>query len=185
MYRLAIHLDNQDAVYFRADASLDELQYQVNHQTSTLTAYFKYNTEHADGRSILYPDFPAHYVYQRKERHWTPRQRGFAIGRMWFVHFREGERFFLRQLLTVVPGAISFENLYTINGVIHPIFKDACTALGLLEDDNYWINCFAEASVWSTGKELYALFVSALTYRDVVDARELWSRFQIDLCDDL
>ena len=46
-----------------------------------------------------------------------------------------GERYYLRLLLTVVPGAKSFEGLRTIAGIEYPTFREACRALGLLEDD--------------------------------------------------
>jgi PIF1-like helicase len=187
VYQLAVHLEGQDSVDFPGDISREELQEKLDQETSTLTAFFKYNAEHTDGREILYSDFPAHYVYQEKEkpRRWTPRQKGFAIGRMWFVNHREGERFYLRLLLTSVPGPTSFEDLRTVNGVVHPTFKSACQALGLLEDDKYWISCFEEASVWATGKQLRDLFVSTLTYGDVIDVCDLWNRFRESLCDDL
>jgi hypothetical protein len=44
----------------------------------------------------------------------------------------EGERYYLRILLTHVIGATSFDNLKTINGQICRTFKEACTHLGLL-----------------------------------------------------
>jgi hypothetical protein len=41
-------------------------------------------------------------------------------------------------LLNVIKGATSYEDLRSIGGVLHPTFKDACQALGLLGDDNEW-----------------------------------------------
>jgi hypothetical protein len=38
-----------------------------------------------------------------------------------------------------IKGSKSFEDLRTVNGQVHPTFKAACLALGLLEDDNQWI----------------------------------------------
>ncbi|KAI9911223.1 hypothetical protein PsorP6_009643 [Peronosclerospora sorghi] len=57
---------------------------------------------------------------------------------MYFVPPTSGERFFLRFLLTVVPGAQSFEHLRTVDGVVHPTFQSACGALGLLKEDAEW-----------------------------------------------
>ena len=104
---------------------------------------------------------------------------------MWWVQPREGECFFLRLLLATIPGATSFENLRTVNGTTYPTFKGACQALGLLENDRYWEECFTEAAVWSTGKQLRALFVTALTHGDAADPCALWMHFRSSICDDL
>ena len=49
--------------------------------------------------------------------------------RLYFVSPSVGERYFLRTLLTKVKGAVSFEALRTINGVVHDTFKSACITL--------------------------------------------------------
>ena len=50
-----------------------------------------------------------------------------------------GELFYLQTLLKNVPGAISFEDLQTVHGVIHPTYQVACVELGFFEDDQIWI----------------------------------------------
>ena len=87
-----------------------------------------------------------------------PRQRGFAIGRMYFASPNSGERFYLRLLLTVVKGSQSYQDLHTVNGSEYSTFKGACVARGLLEDDREWILCLEEASVLKTGYQLRRLF---------------------------
>ena len=54
---------------------------------------------------------------------------------MYFVHPAAGEQYYLRMLLSIVCGATSFENLRTVNGITYPTFKEACIALGLLQND--------------------------------------------------
>ena len=79
------------------------------------------------------------------------------------------ERFYLRLLLTVIPGATSFEHLRTVAGTIYPTFQAACVALGLLNDDREWADCLQEASVFATGAQLRSLFVTALVYSPVTN----------------
>lgn len=79
------------------------------------------------------------------------RERGYAIGRMYFASPNCGERFYLRLLLTVVKGPKSFQSLRTVDNVVHDTFKLACVARGLLEDDEEWIQCLKEAVVIKTG----------------------------------
>lgn len=82
-------------------------------------------------------------------------------------------------------GATSFEDLRTFQGTIHPTFREACLARGLLEDDNEWIQCLQDASVMQTGKQLRALFVVIL--RDCLPSQpaQLWQQFRQHICDDL
>jgi hypothetical protein len=54
---------------------------------------------------------------------------------MYFVHPAAGECFFLCLLLTVILGTTSFEHLWIVNNIKHPMFQAACGALGLLQDD--------------------------------------------------
>jgi len=66
------------------------------------------------------------------------------MGRMYFVQLSEGECYYLRVLLTHVAGATCFEDLrttrrpHTLTIVVHPTFKVACLACGLLQDDAEW-----------------------------------------------
>ena len=114
----------------------------------------------------------------------------------------QGERFYLRLLVTVVPGmyilpqmdifiilielgATSFTYLQTVGRTVHSSFRHACVALGLLQDDREWIQCFEEAILFATGGALRTLFATAVIHGGVVDAPEIWTRFKLHLCDDL
>src|SRR5882757_3748698 len=81
-----------------------------NVKDTTLTGYFKANSKYPEARDVLYQDFPAKFVWDDKKHAWKPRQRGFAIGRMYYAHPNAGERFYLRTLLSAVKGATSFED---------------------------------------------------------------------------
>jgi hypothetical protein len=106
-------------------------------QATTLTEWFKSNSESAANHDLLYQDFPSRMVWNKKECKWTTRKRdSFALGRMYHAHPTCGERFYLRLLLTCVKGATSFEHLYSFEGVRHPSFREACIARGLLDDDH-------------------------------------------------
>ena len=51
---------------------------------------------------------------------------------------REGERYFLRLMTTVIPNATSFEDLRTADGTVYPTYRAAALAKGLLTDDDEW-----------------------------------------------
>lgn len=166
---LAIHLPGEQPVYFAADASEEAIRNQMDRSATTLMAFFQYNTEHSDGQQYLYQEFPCHYTYSLVTRKWSKRQRGTAIGRIYHCNPFMGEKYYLRLLLTVVRGPTSFTALRTIHGVLYPTFLLACKALGLLEDDNEWLQCFTEAATFRTGQSLRNLFGTALVFGNVTE----------------
>ena len=109
VYQLPIHLPDEQPVYFAEDATAAELQLQLETAKSKLMAWFTYNSMYPDGQHLLYQQFPEHYVFNDKQKIWQKRKRGFAIGRMYHCNPLQGERFYLRLLLTVIPVAKSFQ----------------------------------------------------------------------------
>ena len=183
--QLAIHLPGEQPVYYEEDVVAEELQERMDSAQSTLMAFFEYNNTNEESRRYLYQEFPEHYVYLRKERRWKPRQRGFAIGRMYHCNPFAGARYYLRLLLTVVRGAKSFQDLRTVNGILHYTFQATCVARGLLEDDREWLECFGEASLFASGKSLHVLFATSLIHGGLTDAIAIWDKFATHFCDDL
>jgi hypothetical protein len=133
----------------------------------------------------LYQDFPEHFVWKQKNKCWEPRKRGFAIGRIPYCSPTCGDRYYLRLLLINVPGAKSFEHIKTVNGHECETFKQACLELHLIEDDQEWTRCFDEALIFSSGSSLRGLFVTALTFGELVDPVALWIQYRSSICDDL
>ena len=186
--RLQVHLPNQQLITWNENnapnvqAVVDE---QGNKDTN-LTAFFKANAQYPEAQQLLYQDFPSKFVWIPKERRWKPRQRDFAIGRMYYAHPNSGERFYLRTLLATVKGATSFEDLRRVDGGDPlPTFHQACLARGLLEDDNEWRQCLQEAAHMASGHQLRNLFVTILRDCSPSDPLALWLEFRVHICDDL
>ncbi|CEG82840.1 hypothetical protein RMATCC62417_16838 [Rhizopus microsporus] len=166
---LQAHLQGQQAVYFPSETSATEIARILERNRATLMAFFKYNARNEDGRL----------------KRWRPRQRGFAIGRMYHYSPIAGERYCLRLLLTSVCSSKSFEDIRTVNGVLYPTFREACMVLHLVQDDREWDRCFAEARLFATGRELRRLFVTALLQAQLSNPLALWERYCSDICDDI
>ncbi|CAN1185361.1 hypothetical protein LINPERHAP2_LOCUS37497, partial [Linum perenne] len=50
----------------------------------------------------------------------------------------------------ITPGCGSFEDIKTVNGIVHESFKDACQAYGFLADDGEWNQCLQEGDdIWA------------------------------------
>jgi len=62
--RLVVHLPGQHNVIFNENEDLAVVAERAAHQKTTLTAYFAYNAQNADGRNVVYADFPADHVWK-------------------------------------------------------------------------------------------------------------------------
>ncbi|KAG0574270.1 hypothetical protein KC19_VG249600 [Ceratodon purpureus] len=183
--RLHLHLPGMHRVIFNTREDPLTVLNRGQVQRTRLTEFLRMCATDENARRLTYQEFPQHYVWKQQESTWKIRERGFAIGRLYFARPAEGERFYLRLLLTTIAGPRSFEDLRTVNGVVHRTFKDACNVLGLLQDDGEWIHCLEEASIMRTGASLRNLFVVILSECNPSHPELLWQRFRPHLCDDL
>ena len=75
-----------------------------------------------------------------------------------YAHPAEGERYYLRVLLSHVRGATSFDALKTVNGNPCSSFREACEHLGLIEHDRTLDDCMTEAATFQMPSALRRLF---------------------------
>jgi hypothetical protein len=154
--------------------------------------------------TTLYPDYPEIVVWSKSKKAWYLRKRAAGwqgagrynhvtlgtVGRMYFVQPSEGEHFYLRVLLTHVAGARCFEDLrtthrpHTPTTVVHPTFKVACLARGLLQDDADWDQCLSEITGVQLPRSLRQLFASLLIFNNVTNPGRLWDRHKGALTED-
>src|SRR5436305_15304990 len=78
----------------------------------------------------------------------------------------------------------SFRDLRTYNVIVHPTYKEACVARGLLETDDECDVCLGEASTFQTGHQFRQLFTTILLYNNAADPLTLFNRFNQHLSDD-
>ena len=190
---LPIHLPGGQMVSFDCAATTDHIMEQINEQRTPLIGFFEYNTTHPHDRSHLYQDFPTMFTWDRQKREWKKRERGTGrakerpvqIGRIYQANPFQGEVYYLRRLLTIVPGPTSFESLRIVDGTLYDSFEAACRAHGIISHESDWVDCFNEAKDMRTGWYLRRLLISALLYGGLADARPIWNQFTDFLCDDL
>lgn len=133
---------------------------------------------------MTYIEFPKHFVFDRANQSWKPRQGGKTIGCISHVSPAFGELYFLCILLNKVKGPTSFDDLKT-NGVVYKIVKEVCIAHGLLDDDCEYISSIKEASTWSNVCSLRKLFVSMLLCSSLSDPAHVWATTKNILCEDM
>ncbi|XP_076047299.1 uncharacterized protein LOC143028820 [Oratosquilla oratoria] len=135
---LDLHLEGENEIFYDERTSERELERRVRKDTQ-VTAFFKLCSRNTFAASLLYHELPHHFIYNAKCSCWEERQGPtFSLGRIRAVTTRTVELFYLRLLLTHKPGPTSYEDLRTIEGVMHPSYREAVKALGLLSDEETW-----------------------------------------------
>lgn len=77
-------------------------------------------------------------------------------------------------MLNIVKGPRSYEEIRTIKGIVYKTYKEACYALGLLDDDKEYIEAINEASFWGTGNFLRKLFAIMLLSNSMAMPVKVW-----------
>ncbi|XP_043211412.1 uncharacterized protein LOC122375900, partial [Amphibalanus amphitrite] len=109
-----------------------------------------------------------------------------TLSRVYTTTPRAGEVFFLRLLLHSVRGPRSYEHLRTVDGRVCATMREACSALGLLEDGAHWARALEEASVTRFAGGLRFLFALILIEGEATcDPMALWMRFADALSEDI
>jgi len=129
-------MPNKQTVTFNSKTDTAELRQRAEKSRSNLIAFFDYNRDYANGRHLLYHEFPAHYVYNKKKKAWTSRKKDRAVDRIYHINPGVEERFFLRIFFITMSGPTSFKYLRIVDGVLYGIFKETCLTRGLITDNN-------------------------------------------------
>ncbi|XP_010479356.2 PREDICTED: uncharacterized protein LOC104758217 [Camelina sativa] len=172
--RLSFHLEGEQNITMEDEDDVDDVLTRPRNHTSQLLEWMKMNQHNTEAQELTYIEFPKHFVWNKTKREWTKRKRNSAVGRMHFISPSAGDEFYMRILLTVVRGATSFEDLRTVDGILYPRYQDACAALGLLEDDQLYIDTIIEASQWGSAKYMRQLFVRLLTSESFSSPNHVW-----------
>ena len=88
-----------------------------------LSKYFRMNQKNKEAQKILFKEFPKHFVWNQRDKLWTPKKQRNVIGRIVVTNY-------LHLMLNHLKGATSFLDLKTINGVIMPSFREAALFCG-------------------------------------------------------
>ena len=118
-------------------------------------------------------------MWQRRQRTQKP-----LVPRIYSATISEGERYHLRQLLNKVKGPTSYEDLRTLDGVVHPTFKAAAIAHGLLQDDDEWDRCLQNSILNCMPGQICGLFAILLVYANLTDPKSLFEKFLPNMADD-
>lgn len=188
---LAVHLENGQRVYFTEATAVARA---AQPPATTLTGFFEICRTDSFARTLLYSEMPRYYTWDKKFKR---RLRGDevtghpgirsadTIGRVYTVHPKNDECFYLRLLLVNVRGPTSFESLRTVGGYIHPTFRAACQALHLLENDDHWEYTLTDAVHSASACQVRALFAIIISTCFPSNPSHLWETFKDDMSEDI
>ena len=165
--RLPCHLPNQQWKYFMEDEESEPSEnYEEDEEpkSSKLIAFFNLcrNNPHKT-KDLMYLDVVKDYVWAEnkwQERKSTPK---LPVGRMPNIPLSAGEAFYLKMLLSSIPGPKSYEDL--LDGCSS--FKEACLERGILMSIREWEETLQGAALCQAGRSLRELFVTMLLHCEV------------------
>ena len=193
--RLAVHLENGERVFYQPE-NAREVATNPPRKT-TLTAFMDLCSADQFASSLFYHEVPRFFTWDNNARKWKKRKQGNphetaegyfsedTVGRVYTVHPKFEECFYLRMLLHVVSGPKSFEDIRTVNGNVCSTYKEACKIRGMLVSDDMWISTLSEASLSDTSTKLRYLFAVILHWSRPSDPKQLWLNFRESLSEDI
>ncbi|CAO2834987.1 unnamed protein product, partial [Amaranthus hypochondriacus] len=147
--------------------------------------WMKCNAQYPKARQLRYFEFLGKYVWNKDNREWCPPKKGFSIGRMYHAYPGSGERYHMRTLLNYVKGPTCHEDIRTVFGILYPTFKDACFAMGLLDDHKEYADGITEASFWATAQYLRKFFAILLMSNSISRPKFVWNETWKFLSEDI
>lgn len=189
---LAVHLENGQRIYFTSNNLSEKIN---NPPQTTLLGFFEICKTDNFAKTLQYSEVPSYYVWNSKKfsrrkkgkdvEGWPGVKKVHALGRVYTIHPNNTECYHVRLLLHEVRGPTSFEDLKTVNGILHPTFQSACKALGLLEDDKHWDTTLEEAALCDSPLKLRELFTIMLVFCQLSDPLSLWEKYKESLSEDI
>jgi len=183
--RLSYHLEGEQSIMYEDNDRIEDVLNKPSIHSTKFLAWMEANKIYPEARNLTYNQFPTKFTWRDDEHRWTPRKRGFSIGRVHFAPPGSGEIFYLRTLLNYVKGPTSFDDIKTVDNVKYDSFKEACLALGLLEDDTEYINAINEAGHWSSGTFMRKLFAALMVSGQLTRPEVVWNKTLETLIDDI
>nr|XP_010911187.1 uncharacterized protein LOC105037195 [Elaeis guineensis] len=134
-------------VVFSDDEPIDFVVKRNTHRVTMFNAWLEANKKYSEARNLTYADFPTRFVFKKDIHQWSSRKYGFSIGKLYYTPPESGEIYYLRTLLNIVKGPTCYEDIKIVDGVHYCSFKDACYAMGLLDDEKEYIDGIVELTI--------------------------------------
>ena len=191
---LAVHLENGQRVIFN-QANIREVA--ETPRETTLTGFFQLNQTDEFASTLLYPEVPRYFRWDKKDKRWQRRKQGkphptqqgireeHILSRVASIHPSNSECYHLRLLLHNLRGPTSFEEMKIVDGEICQTFKEACRRRGLIDGDDHFNMALQEASVHASPTRLRRLFATMMINCNLSDPMALWNQHKESMSEDI
>lgn len=116
--RLSFHLENEQSITFPENTTLQSVVSNNEEVDTMFLAWFEANKKYPAGRELTYVEYPTRFVYIKSSRIWQPRKMETPLKGYLFSP-GSGNVYFLRLMLTMQKGCMSYDDLKTVNGTKH------------------------------------------------------------------
>ncbi|KAH1154351.1 hypothetical protein GYH30_049856 [Glycine max] len=171
--RLYFHLPDQHNVLYEDHDDIDDVLSKPTISDSKFLAWMNTNKGFAEARNLTYSQFVSKF------------KKGYTIGRFIWVPPITGELFYLRMMFGSCKGPTSFEDIRTVANIQYPTYREACFAMGFLQDDREYVEAIKEVKDWGTTNYLRKLFVLILLTGAMTKPKEVWNQCWHWLADDI
>lgn len=136
-------------------------------------------------RDLLYQDVPKYFRWDKNRNMFILRTNNTpSVPRLYFASLKDGERYYLRMLLTHVRGPTCYADLKMAYGQRFETYREAAQARGLLLNDKHYDDALTESALWKTGHELRHFFALILVHSRPSDPATLWNAHKHNIGDD-
>ncbi|RCV18220.1 hypothetical protein SETIT_3G282400v2 [Setaria italica] len=104
--------------------------------------------------------------------------------RLVYINPNEGDRYYLRVLLTHVRGATSYDSLKTWCGITYDTFRAAAEAMGFVDTNKSLDDCVTKCAMVRFPSSLHRLFATIMVFCECANIRHLWDKHYESLAED-
>ena len=183
--RLYFHTEGKKPCYYDSDEDIEDVLERKANEDSQLTAWFSLNQRDAFAKTLLFAQIPKYYTWNGSKKQFNKRLKGFSLGRINYVPRKMEDDYYMRILLSIVPGPECFADLRTYRGVVYKTYKEACFARGILEDDQIYIDSLVDAAQWGFGDYLRHLFCVMILSGTLSRTGHVWAETMHLLSEDI
>ena len=153
--------------------------------------FYEYNDVNKNFKIFFYQNISIHWIWHKFFKIWKSRKMNKCVDRMYFIDVKIDEMFYLRLLLVNRMNCIFFENLKTMFVQIENakknqielrllnIYKNACRAFELIDNDDEWHAAMTKITKFDTIVMLKNLIMIILLKCESTESKKLWEIHKI------